>query len=129
MIRAAFDVHVIGQRATGNETYAGGLMNAFLANPPEDFDMVFYGAGAPGPGVPPARFRAIRPDTPWLRIPVATPLALLRDRIDVAHFQYFFPPWWAGKVVLTVHDLSYERFPAYFSPPFTRRMRLMMPWM
>lgn len=129
MIRAAFDVHVIGQRATGNETYADGLLQAFLARPPTDIDLVFYGSGAPGPGVPASRFRAVSPDTPWIRIPVVTPLALARDRIDVAHFQYFGPPLWAGKMVLTVHDLSYERFPRYFSERFTRRMRLFMPWM
>lgn len=129
MIRAAFDVHVIGQRATGNETYADGLLQAFLARPPTDVELVFYGSGAPGPGVPAGRFRAMRPDTPWIRIPLVTPLALARDRIDVAHFQYFGPPLWRGSMVLTVHDLSYERFPRYFSERFTRRMRLLMPAM
>lgn len=129
MIRAAFDIHVLGQRATGNETYAEGLLRAFAAAPPDDIDLVFYrsplGMGADAPG----RVRRIWPDNPYVRIPLTTPLALARDRIDVAHFQYFAPPWCGAAVVLTVHDLSFERYPGYFPPAFTRRMRTLMPWM
>jgi len=128
VIRAAFDVHVIGQRATGNETYAEGLMRAFDAQPPSDVDLYFYHSSAGGSGIG-GRRRRIWPDTPYLRVPLATPFWLLRDRIDVAHFQYFAPPVCSSKVVLTVHDLSFERFPEYFTAGFTRRMRAMMPWM
>lgn len=129
MIRAAFDVHVIGQRATGNETYADGLMRAFCACPPPDMELLFYrGARAPDAHST-GRFRRVRPETPYLRIPFATPLALLLDRVDVAHFQYFAPPLCPAAIVLTVHDLSFERYPQYFTATFTRRMRSLMPWM
>jgi glycosyltransferase involved in cell wall biosynthesis len=129
MIRAAFDVHVLGRRATGNETYAEGLMRAFQAEPPRDIDLHFYRGRGSGAGAGAGRSRAIFPDWPYVRIPIATPIALALDRVDVAHFQYFAPPLCPAAVVLTVHDLSFERFPTYFPPSFTRRMRALMPWM
>lgn len=129
MIRAAFDIRVIGQRATGNETYAEGLMRAFRASPPADMDLKFYHSGRGAEGEDRTHFRRVWPDSPYVRIPLATPIALRRDRIDVAHFQYFAPPLCPSAVVLTVHDLSFERYPEYFSRGFTRRMRSLMPWM
>jgi len=129
VIRAAFDVHVIGQRATGNETYASGLMRAFLEFPSPDIELLFYCGAHTLDERTAGRIRRIHPDTPYLRIPIATPLALLRDRVDVAHFQYFAPPLSPAATVLTVHDLSFERYPQFFTPAFARRMRGLMPWM
>lgn len=50
-----------------------------------------------------------------------------RDRIDVAHFQYFAPPLARGATVLTIHDLSFERHPEFFSPGMALRMKTLMP--
>lgn len=129
MIRVAFDIHVIGQRATGNETYAEGLMGAFRRNPPQDLELLFYHSGPAALDAEAARLRRIWPDLPHVRVPITTPLQLLRDRVDVAHFQYFAPPVSRSATVVTIHDLSFERYPSYFSPGFTRRMRTFMPWM
>ena len=127
MIRAAFDIHVIGQRATGNETYAEGLLQAFQAAPAKDVDLVFYHSSSVAHAN--GRFRRLWPQSPYIRIPLSSPLRLARDGIDVAHFQYFAPPLCPCAVVLTVHDVSFERYPEYFSPAFSRRMRGLMPWM
>lgn len=129
MIRAAFDVHVIGQRATGNETYAEGLMRAFCARPAPDIEVLFYRGTRAAAGQSAGGFRRIRPDTPYIRIPLTTPIALALDRVQVAHFQYIAPPFCPTAVVLTVHDLSFERYPRYFSSAFTHRMRSLVPWM
>lgn len=127
MIRVAFDVHTLGERATGNETYAQGLMRAFLDNPPEDMDFVFYHGRSMDKREPGANYRLLRPRWPYLRIPVVTPWVLRRDRIDVAHFQYFAPPLCSCSTILTIHDLSFERHPEFFQPGMALRMRLLMP--
>jgi glycosyltransferase involved in cell wall biosynthesis len=36
-------------------------------------------------------------------------------RADLAHFQYVIPPGWRGRSVITVHDLSFEFHPEFFS--------------
>lgn len=128
MIRVAFDVHTLGQRATGNETYAQGLMQAFLDEPPADIDFVFYHARPMAKPHTHAVFRRLRPHWPCLRIPLATPWALYRDRIDVAHFQYFAPPLRTCPMIVTIHDLSFERHPEFFPVAMTLRMRLLMPF-
>lgn len=128
MIRVAFDVHTLGQRATGNETYAQGLMQAFLEQPPADIDFVFYHARSMAEPHPPVGFRRLRPQWPGLRIPLSTPWALYRDRIDVAHFQYFAPPVRICPTILTIHDLSFERYPEFFPVAMALRMRLLMPF-
>jgi glycosyltransferase involved in cell wall biosynthesis len=128
-IRAAFDVHVIGRRATGNETYADGLLNAFEAQPPADVDLLYYHSRPGAVEGTPGRYRRIRPDWPYARIAITTPYYLQRDRIDVAHFQYFAPPLSPCPSVLTIHDLSYERHPEFFSPAMAARMKALMPWM
>ncbi len=129
MLRVAFDVHAIGQEATGNETYAEGLMRAYEAAPPDGMEMTFYHTGAFGPEARTGQLRRLFPAWPYLRIPVVTPWRLARDRIDVAHFQYFAPPLSPCPVVLTVHDLSYEKHPEFFSPAMASRMRRVMPRM
>ncbi len=128
MIRVAFDVHTLGQRATGNETYAQGLMQAFLEQPPADIDFVFYHARSMAEPHPPVGFRRLRPQWPGLRIPLSTPWALYRDRIDLAHFQYFAPPVRICPTILTIHDLSFERYPEFFPVAMALRMRLLMPF-
>ncbi|MEW6676510.1 MAG: glycosyltransferase family 1 protein [Pseudomonadota bacterium] len=127
MIRVAFDIHAVGEQATGNETYAEGLLHQYLQAPAPDMDFRFYQTRPLAPGQNRARFRRLWPAQPWLRLPLATPWALWRDRVDVAHFQYFAPPWASCPAVLTVHDLSFERNPDYFPLSMATRMRTLMP--
>lgn len=129
MLRVAFDIHAIGQQATGNETYAEGLMGAFAAEPPAGLELLFYHTGAFSRSGAKRGWRRLRPAWPWVRIPIVTPWYLVRDRIDAAHFQYFAPPISPCPVVLTIHDLSYERHPEFFNPTMAARMRLIMPRM
>ena len=129
MLRIAFDIHSIGQNATGNETYAEGLLHAFQAARPADCEIHFYHTGARFADVDKEQFHRLRPAWPYVRIPLVTPFRLLLDRMDMAHFQYFAPPLSPCPTVLTVHDLSFERHPEFFDPIMTIRMRTIMPYM
>jgi len=127
-MRVAFDIHTLGQNATGNETYAEGLRRSFLLDPPPDMDFVFYQTNPVIDGELAGRLRQLRPGGSILRLLLATPLALQRDHVDVAHFQYFAPPIAVCPNVLTIHDLSFERHPELFSMGMAWTMRLLLPY-
>lgn len=123
------DVHSIGQRQTGNETYMRNLVEQLsLMSLPWEF--IFYHT-LPAAQVDNARWRgAVRqvvPAPPLLRIPFGFPRVLKRDRVSLAHFQYVAPPLCPCPTVVMVHDISYEYFPEYFNPLQRLRMRTLIP--
>ncbi len=119
-MRVAFDAHVIGERESGNETYAVNLLRALVNNPNGDT----YQALTPYPDrlrailpLPPsAEIVALRPATSVLRIPFGIPAAVRRHHSDVLHVSYIAPPVVACPTVVTVHDLSYLAYPRSLSP-------------
>lgn len=123
------DVHCIGQRQTGNETYMRNLVECMSAmNLPWDFR--FYHT-QPAATFPHTGWRGeigqVKPQQALLRIPFAFPRVLKRDKVALAHFQYVAPPICPCPTVVTVHDISYEYFPEYFNPLQRMRMRTLIP--
>jgi glycosyltransferase involved in cell wall biosynthesis len=118
-VRVAFDAHVVGQRESGNETYAVNLLRALVAAPAGNTYQVL----TPHPD----RLRAavelplsatvvtVRPATSVLRIPFGIPRAVRRNRSDVLHVSYVAPPLVGCPTVVTVHDLSYLAYPQSLS--------------
>ena len=126
-LRVGIDVHTLGRRKTGNETYVRGLFEGFAELPADGVEYIAYYTGDRAPALGPVAARRVIPHFPLVRIPLSFPLALRRDRIDVAHFQYIQPPVCPCPVVLSVHDISYEFHPEYFPPVERLRMRAMIP--
>ncbi len=127
--RVAIDVHAIGQRQTGNETYLANLVAQF-ATMNRPWTCVLYHtmpAGSPECRGLQGELHRVRPHTPLVRIPLSFPYVLARDRIDLAHFQYVSPPFSPCPTVVTVHDISYEFFPEYFNPLTRKRMQWLIP--
>lgn len=125
----AIDMHTVGQRQTGNETYIRNLAEQFSTMElPWDFH--FYHT-LPREKIDASRWAGrvcrLHPHQPMFRIPFSFPLALWRDKIDLAHFQYVAPPFCPCPTVVTVHDISYEYFPEYFHPLQRMRMRTLIP--
>ncbi len=81
----------------------------------------------PIPGAERMRRAVVGPYNPLVRMPFTFPLALLRAGIDVVHVQYIAPPLCPSRVVVTVHDISYERYPQFFTPAGLRQMRVLVP--
>ena len=129
MIRVGLDVHTLGRRQTGNETYTRELLNALAAIADPDVDYVCYhtGRSADRSACPPGRTRQVWPHVPIVRIPVSFPLALIRDRVDVAHFQYVAPPVSTARIVLIVHDVSFESHPEFLPRVQVARLRWLVP--
>jgi glycosyltransferase involved in cell wall biosynthesis len=107
---------MLGDRETGNETYVRGLLDGLATL--DDVEV----AAAVQPGYSPdARAPAA---ITWLQLPtrsswrrLAGDLALLarRSKADVIHATYIAPYRAPGPVVISVHDVSFKRYPQYFS--------------
>ena len=105
-MRIAIDAHALGRGQAGYESYLRHLTAALPAVSPEDEFLLYR-------DLPPERFR---------RLAVELPRRLWRDRPDVLHVQYVAPAGCFTPVVATIHDLSFEDVPEFFS--FTERVLL-----
>jgi len=131
----AIDAHMVGERETGNETYTLSLIRALLALPPDErrgLDFVLYATQPerlaarlnPHHAV---RIRRIWPAPSPLRIPFAMPTATVRDRAALLHVNYVAPPVGACPHVVTVHDISYDIYPGFFSPRDRWMLKTLVP--
>jgi len=126
-MRIAFDAHMLGERETGNESYAVNLLRALTSGWPNDTYQVLT------PNIQklssviqlPANAHLTKVWPGWspLRITIAIPASAWRNKSDVLHMTtYVAPPFSARPTVVTVHDLSYLVYPHAFS----RRVRTML---
>ena len=63
-----------------------------------------------------AQVVALRPANALLRIPFGLPWASLRGSFDLLHVTYNAPPLNPCPTVVTIHDISFEHYPQFFSP-------------
>jgi glycosyltransferase involved in cell wall biosynthesis len=125
MTTVLFDAHQLGRRQTGNETYVRELLRAFRDR--TDVDLIAaVEAGQPPTGIlaPPIRLRRV-PSNGLGRLGVMSLLAR-RAGVDLVHAVYFLPPATRRPTVLTVHDISFERYPEFFSRLALVRDRLLV---
>ena len=119
-MRVAFDAHMVGERESGNETYAVNLLRALADDPAGNTYQVL----TPYPdrlrailALPPsATVVRVRPAASLLRIPFGIPQAVRRHRSEVLHVTYVAPPVVSCPTVVSVHDLSYLAYPQSVSP-------------
>jgi glycosyltransferase involved in cell wall biosynthesis len=115
-VRVLVDAHMLGHRETGNETYVRGLLSGLSS-----LDGVTVAAAvSPDHRVDPDWTSPIT----WLPLPTSSSarrlsgdLARLGQRwnADVLHATYIAPYRAPCPVVVSVHDVSFKRFPEYFS--------------
>lgn len=111
----ALDVHVIGERETGNETYTLNLARALIAAAPERRFALLTPHPERLPGDLTASANAVVvpvwPGNSFVRVPVAMPYAARKIAAQLLHVNYVLPPLCPCPGVATVHDLSYDLFP------------------
>lgn len=119
-MRIGIDAHAIGSRLTGNETYIKNLILALAGIDQVNEYVLFFTR----PDIakdwenrfPHVRVELLRPHMPYIRIPLSFPLALFRTGVDLLHVQYTAPLISRVPTVVTIHDLSFEHFPQFFTP-------------
>ena len=120
MLRVGIDGRAFASPAAGIRRYVRGLTRALLALG-EPLEIVAL--GGLDPSVLPAGTRHVaEPSHPPTNLGwtlVGIPRAALRARVDVIHAPAYTAPFWSpAPVVLTIHDVSYERHPQWY--PYRR---------
>jgi len=115
-LRVGFDGRAFASPAAGVRRYVTNLTTALLALD-EDIEVVALG----GPGaqaIPPGIGCCDEPphlptNVGWMLL--GLPQAAARARVDLIHAPAYTAPFWARvPVVLTIHDVSYERHPEWY---------------
>jgi glycosyltransferase involved in cell wall biosynthesis len=117
-MRIGIDMQVVGRQRTGDETYIKNLVRRYAAlRPGHDYHLYYtHAEGEPwlrsleGP----FHLHRLPVKNPFFRVPFSYPWRAWRDRLDVFQTSYVgvTPP--GVKLVLAVHDLTWEFFPETF---------------
>src|SRR5499426_1250684 len=122
-MRIGIDAHAIGARQGGNETYIANLIKSLAEIDGDNLYTIYLanaGAAAQWRESFTTRYknfsvRLLPPPTPLVRVPVYLTYELFRRPVDVLHVQYTAPPFCRMPVVVTIHDLAFERMPETFT--------------
>lgn len=125
MTTVLLDAHQLGRRQTGNETYVRELLRGLRQmDGLSVVAAVEAGQASEGVLAPPTRLRRVPANGPGR----LAAMAILARRLhtDLVHAVYFLPPFTGRPTVLTVHDISFERHPEFFSRRALVRDRLLI---
>lgn len=131
-MRIGIDAHAIGSRLGGNETYIAGLLEGLgRIEPSHEFIAYFASEKAAEPWR--GRFdnltvRVLKSPSAFPRLLMEFPARAVVDRLDLLHVQYVAPPVSLVPVVATIHDISYEFFPQFFSRKEILQFRTAIRW-
>jgi glycosyltransferase involved in cell wall biosynthesis len=119
-LTVGFDGRAFASPAAGVRRYAANLVAA-LGALEEPLEIVALG-GTDRASIPPPIIHIEEPPHPPTNLGwtlVGLPRAALRARVDVIHAPSYTAPFWSpAPVVLTIHDVSYERHPEWY--PYRR---------
>jgi glycosyltransferase involved in cell wall biosynthesis len=125
--RVAIDAHTIGRRATGNETYVRGLLSGLVERSDVE-PIALIDSGTQPPDWLSGHTAELRRRSAAPRLLLELATAGRRWAAELLHVQYVRPPVSDVACVTTIHDISFEHFPALFTPRTRARMRLTIPW-
>lgn len=134
MTRIGIDYTAAVQQGAGIGRYTRGLIGA-LATLDRANRYVLFSAGHGAVESWPTNFsRRALPLTDrhlailWQRLRLPVPIELFTGRVDIFHSPDFvLPPVAAARTVLTIHDLSFMRYPECSSPPLLEYLMRSVP--
>jgi glycosyltransferase involved in cell wall biosynthesis len=115
-LRVGFDGRALTSPAAGVRRYSRELLDA-LAALGEPIELVILGgsSSAPAPAGAERIAESWHPPTNVGWSLVGLPRAVRRGDVDLLHAPAYTAPFWSAvPVVLTIHDVSYARHPAWF---------------
>jgi len=129
-MRVGLDAFSVGTNGGGMETYMRNLIRSLATVDPDgDYTLLLkqrYPVHAI-PGAERMKQVVVRSRYGPARIPFGASVALTRSRISVVHVQEAAPLLFPSKIVLTLHDISYERYPHFFNPDIVSKLRVRVP--
>ncbi len=129
-VKVGINAHALGSQRGGDETYIRNVIRALASiDPTGDYTLFLTPprVNEPIPGTERMRQVVVGPRNALARLPITFPLALARGKIDVVHVQYVAPPVCPARVVVSVHDIAYERYPHFFTPAMVTQFRALVP--
>lgn len=111
------DVHSIGTRAGGNETYYRELIKELLKIRCDHRFLLYYISPLAAKQIAVSHgavLKRLAPAHCSLRIPFTLPWRSKCDHLDLFHAQFIVPPFLKCKTVTTIPDIAYEHFPQFF---------------
>lgn len=129
-MRIAIDAHALGGQGGGGATYIRGLVQA-LAQVDDENEYTLLltprQSDVSLPGTERMHRMIVPPDNLPVRISLAIPLVALWSRFDLIHFEHMVPPYCPIPFVVSVHDISFERYPSFFQRQNVIKDRITMP--
>ena len=116
-LRVLVDAHMVGQQETGNETYIVGLISGLKQLP----DLRVAAAVQAGVELPAeltsgaVDLLPLRSSNSWWRLLWGLDAECRHWGADLLHVTYVAPPRCSIPVAVTLHDVSFRRFPEFFS--------------
>ncbi len=129
-MRIGIDGLALSSHTGGDETYLRNIVRALTAIEPDNSYTLFLNQRLPDDYIPGAEHInqvVMRPPIAQLRVPVSLPIAALQAHVDLLHVQYMAPWYYPHPIVVSVHDIAYERYPYYFPPSLLMQLRAVVP--
>jgi len=131
-MKIGIDFHLAEREGTGNCTYMRNLVESLLTIDSRN-EYILYITRENYPYHD--RFRAHK-NASLSYLGKGSPLERMfrlgrqtfRDDIDILHVNYYGPPFYHGKLIMTVHDLSFEHLPDCFTTFERVKDRLLIPF-
>jgi glycosyltransferase involved in cell wall biosynthesis len=115
-LRVLVDAHMVGARETGNETYIVNLLQGLSRLAGVECGAAIAPDSIPALHLPDVEFVPLRLSGNWMRLLYALPSACRTWRADILHVTYVGPFFAPCPTVVTVHDVAFRHYPAFFSP-------------
>lgn len=130
-MRVGIDFHSAEREGTGNCTYIRNLVEALLKIDRENEYFLYitdenYSYYERFKQIENVHLRLVRFKNPFIRI-LLLGIKTFIDEIDVLHVQYIAPPVHRGKLILTIHDVSFLHFPKCFRKFERIRLKFLIP--
>ncbi len=129
-MRIGIDARALGSGGGGDENYTRNVVRALGAVDHDNDYTLFLTPGLPQPMISNTeRMRRVTlyPKNLQARILLSMPVAVARERVDVLHAQYLAPLLCPSRLVVTVHDISFEHYPEFFTPAAVTQLRALVP--
>jgi glycosyltransferase involved in cell wall biosynthesis len=128
-MRVLIDAHMLGEQEGGNETYIAGLLQGFeqLGTVPDLQISACFGSHYAPPAYSHIKKHFLRDVGAIRRILEDLPKLCRGEDVDILHVTYNAPLIQPCPVVVSVHDVIFRRYPAYFSPRVRFLLNTMLP--
>ncbi len=129
-MKIGINAFALGTGGGGIETYVRNVIGGLGAIDPTGDYTIFLQPHRTADAIPRTehlRRVVVRTRYGPLRVPFASALAIARSRVDLMHVQNTAPALCPSPVVVTLHDIAYERYPQFLPPDHVATLRRRVP--